>query len=110
MHGHISYTFPDKYHYEKEYIKGIKSGKSVRIVKNGDRYEGLFEDGKEVGEFNITFKTNGLYKGGMLNNKMHGYGERRFPSGTISTGEYVYGKMTGKATDGSRYEGEFKNH
>jgi hypothetical protein len=68
MHGHISYRFPDKYHYEEEYIKGLKSGKSVRILKNGDKFEGQYEDNVEVGEFVITYKGNGTYIGQFLNN------------------------------------------
>ena len=45
------------------------------FFKNGDRYEGMFKDGKKHGEGTIIFSNGGRYKGELKNDIKHGKGE-----------------------------------
>ena len=44
------------------------------VYASGDVYTGWFENGKRVGFGSLTFKDGGVYVGGWLEDKKHGYG------------------------------------
>ena len=59
--------------------------------------------------------SNGLYRGDIVNNKRHGYGQSKMKNGHFYSGEYVNDKRQGFGlyeynNGGDKYEGQFFNN
>ena len=69
--------------------KNIPHGSGILIYKNGDKYYGMFQNGKKNIAGIYYFKKNGgRYEGEWKDNKMNGYGKYFYPNGTIYEGYF----------------------
>lgn len=85
----------------------------IRIYPNGDRYEGIFRNGKFNRHGKYTFANGDEYTGGFWNGEFHRQGEMIYANGDKYVGEYKKGKFHGQGiftyANGDKYEGEFKD-
>ena len=76
--------------------KNIPHGSGILIYKNGDKYYGMFKNGKKNIAGIFYFKKNGArYEGQWKDNKMDGYGKYFYPNGTIYEGYFKDNKRHG---------------
>ena len=80
--------------YVGQVVNGLREGKGIYYVFNGDRYEGNFRNGKREGK-GIEYYHNGdRYEGDFRNDKKEGKGIMYY-----SNGDFY----------GDRYEGDWRN-
>lgn len=59
---------------------------------NGDKYDGVFSQGKRAGEFTVTYHNKNVYKGMLVDNKKHGRGKIITATGVEFQVEYNMGE------------------
>lgn len=64
------------------------NGHGVYKSSNGDRYEGLFRDGKREGAGIINYGNGNRYEGDFRYGKRHGFGTMTYPSGKAEGGAW----------------------
>ena len=60
---------------------GVKHGKGALEYLSGEKYEGLFVDGKCHGFGVLSFLDGGQYEGEWFEDEMHGRGVRSYENG-----------------------------
>ncbi|KAJ8603083.1 hypothetical protein CTAYLR_006686 [Chrysophaeum taylorii] len=83
------------------------------IMPDGTRYEGAtvdnhFDTRRIVGDFRVTTTTE-VYDGQIVDGKRHGFGECRYPDGSLYSGEWHQGLRQGfgRLEGSSVYEGDW---
>lgn len=96
------------------WLEGVMQGPGRHINKEGDYFEGNFENGLYSGYGSFYHKNGNYYQGEWYNSKMQGNGKEFFNDGCKFEGEYVNGFKQGNGRyewlDGSYYSGEFYNN
>ena len=101
--GMCQYVTGDKY--EGEWSSDRPSGHGVqedsstrwgieRSQRGGDRYEGMFGDGKKAGPGTFSFASGDRFKGTMKGDSMDGTGTMLFSNGDRYVGGFAGGSMT----------------
>jgi hypothetical protein len=79
----------------------------------GNRFEGIFVNGKKEGKGIYNYADGGKYDGNWFNDYGNGYGTRIIANGAKYEGEFLDGYYHGKGKytfrDGDTFEGEFVN-
>ena len=114
-------NYGTKYYGDAKYVgelkNGIREGKGVLYLNDGNRYEGEFKNDKKEGK-GIYYWNSGLWKGDRYegdwkNNNKDGKGIYYFSNGNKYDGDWKNDKFEGKGiyyfTNGNRYEGDWKN-
>ena len=89
-----------------------KNGHGVVQYQNGNRYDGMFKDGKRHGQGKFTWKNGNVYEGEFENDQMSGHGKFTGVNGVIFEGEYKNGYPNGRGKEiynGDVYECEYVN-
>ena len=100
--------------YEGEVNNKTFNGKGILKYKNGDIYEGDFENGIKKGNGKMIFIKNNIeYIGGFNNGEINGKGKMTFDNGIYYKGDFINGKFEGKGLLSNinnewSYNGEFK--
>lgn len=100
--------------YEGQWQNDVAHGEGKLLIDNDLAYVGCFEKGMKNGKGKIcSWDEEKLYFEGLFKEgEKSGYGEEKFPDGSVYKGFYSAGARNGKGkyylTDGSYYEGEFK--
>jgi len=93
--------------------KLIAHGRGILIYKNGNKYLGIFENGKKSKLGIYYFKNGSKYKGYWENNKFNGYGIYYYANGTIYEGYFKDNKRNGVGVvtipNGDIYESIWNN-
>eukprot|EP00961_Rhodomonas_salina_P160728 2164107-Rhodomonas_salina.2 len=88
-------------------------GRAKCLFRNGDLYEGEFQDDLMEGNGSMLMANGCKYEGSWSQGKMDGHGRLFYPSGDVYEGEWKAGSRSGfgryRSVNGSLYEGEFKN-
>lgn len=99
-HEYLGYFQQDQMH-----------GKGTMHFANGDDYDGDWQNSKPDGNGIYTFHTGERYDGGFKQGKFHGFGTFYYLSGARFAGNWMNNKKHGKGTfiavDGSVTEGEW---
>lgn len=102
--------------YTGEWKDDVFHGIGELLYRNGNKYEGQFENGVRKGEGVLyvpetatTLKES--YRGAWKDGKRHGFGTEWLDNGDAYEGEWVNGNRSGwgvlHLADGDRYEGEW---
>ena len=86
-----------------------KNGHGVVQYQNGNRYDGMFKDGKRHGQGKFTWKNGNVYEGEFENDQMSGHGKFTNFDGNTYEGEYKNGYPNGRGKEiynGDVYECE----
>ncbi len=100
--------------YEGEVNNKTFNGKRILKYKNGDIYEGDFEDGIKKGNGKMIFFKNKIeYIGDFTNEEINGKGKMKFDNSIYYKGDFINGKLEGKGLFSNinnewSYNGEFK--
>ena len=89
-----------------------KNGHGVVQYQDGNRYDGMFKDGKRHGQGKFTWKNGNVYEGEFENDQMSGHGKFTGVNGVIFEGEYKNGYPNGRGKEiynGDVYECEYVN-
>ena len=91
-----------------------ENGNVIINYRNGDKYEGQWEEGKKNGQGTWTDTNGAMYKGEFLKGEFHGKGTFTSANNERSyEGEWKEGKEDGLGTsteeNGRKYTGEFKD-
>ena len=99
--------------FEGIFVNGKKEGKGTYYYPDGDMYEGNWLNDKKNDYGIYVWSYGDKYEGNWFNDKMQGYGTYYFQSGSKYEGEYLDGKRNGYGTyyytNGGIYEGEYLN-
>ena len=100
--------------YSGEFEKGLYHGQGSLRLKNGDSYVGEFARGKGDGKMVIKYSNGNIYEGGMMSGQYHLKGKLTYANGFgFYDGEYVRGYRHGKGTrlfmNGTKYVGMFRD-
>ena len=80
---------------------------------NGDKYVGLYKDGKRTGQGTYTWAEGHKYVGEHKDSKAHGQGTFTYADGDKYVGEFKDDKRHGQGTytsaNGDKYVGEYKD-
>lgn len=91
---------------------GVPHGRGKLKLKNGDFYEGAFENGGFQGQGRMLAADGCEYLGSWQGNARHGKGIEKWPNGNWFEGEFEEDKKEGYGrfvwADGSSFEGNFK--
>lgn len=89
--GEVIGNFPEKYK---------AHGKGELTYSNGERYVGLFIDGKiqETGEIEIHYNDKSVYKGEWKDKEITGWGTITLENGMSLYSEFLKGRSIGKST------------
>jgi hypothetical protein len=84
---------------EKIFFKGIEPEIVWQKINTGDDID-IIGNMQNIGQFNCVtlFKEEGIYQGGIKNNKMNGYGKMFYAQGNLYVGDFVNGKKEGIGT------------
>ena len=95
--------------YIGQVVNGLREGKGIYYVFNGDRYEGDWKNDKREGKGQEYFNNGDIYKGKQKNGLREGKGVELYHSGNKYEGDFKESKKEGKGIfywyDGDRYEG-----
>jgi hypothetical protein len=113
-HGYGKSVLPDGNVYIGLWVRDVIGLRGILVSKNGDYYEGEFENGQANGK-GVFIKGNGTkYKGEWKYDIQEGEGEETFSNGSKYIGQFSNGTKTGLGTfiwpDGSSYSGTFFNN
>lgn len=119
-HGEGEFEYPGNDDLERQiYIGHFKQkkahGRGLLRYREGDKYEGEWEDGLRHGQGEYFSKASGAkYEGEYQNDVKHGRGKYTYPNGDVYNGEWNEGKRHGKGLyrnkeTGGVYEGEWVN-
>ena len=88
------------------------NGQGIYLWANGNKYEGLFKDGRAHGEGTSAWPDGEGYVGSWKNGLMHGEGVYTYPDGTEYVGSFKNDKMDGEGIwrDGDLDEGRHVIH
>ncbi|WP_159351490.1 MORN repeat-containing protein [Roseomonas harenae] len=95
---------------------GRISGPGVRIMANGDLYQGEFHDGRANGQGMLQFRGSdgGTYEGEFRDDLPNGRGVRSWRNGARYMGQWVAGLRQGIGTmnygNGTSYTGEWRSN
>jgi hypothetical protein len=100
--------------YEGCYDHGAKfHGHGRLLYRNGDSYEGEFQENLKHGTGMFRWNDGRQYTGEYRNNQRHGRGVYVFPNGDRYEGEFEHNQRHGKGkfvfANGAFYDGEWKN-
>jgi hypothetical protein len=105
------FTLANGNRYDGDFLDDKRTGKGFFTWINGDKYEGDFVDGKRTGKGVITWPIGSRYEGDFVDDKRTGKGIMTWPSGSRYEGDFIDGKRTGKGIltypNGDKYEGDF---
>eukprot|EP00347_Sterkiella_histriomuscorum_P007049 403350443 len=111
--GKVKYVYSDGEFLEVEMKNYKRHGPGVISFKNGDTFEGVYIEGKLVGNSTLRYANSSEYTGQFKDNKRHGKGKYTKYDGSIYEGEYANDKLNGFGKyiyrSGHIYIGEFKN-
>ncbi len=100
--------------YEKWHENGIVHQRGKFISGGKVEFIGLKIDGKKSGDGTFYFKDGDVYQGNFENNKRNGYGMFLFANGDKFMGNFKDGLKEGYGThiwkNGSKYEGDWKDN
>ncbi|WP_424139788.1 hypothetical protein [Roseomonas chloroacetimidivorans] len=97
------------------FAEGRINGPGVRIMANGDLYEGEFRDGRANGRGTLQFRgsNGGTYEGDFRDDLPNGRGVRTWRNGARYMGQWVAGVRQGTGTmnygNGTSYTGGWRN-
>lgn len=74
-HGYGVHTWRNGDRYEGEWQNWLKHGRGTDLFANGDIYSGQYYKGKPTGEGQYTWKNGNTYKGQFKNGLKHGKGK-----------------------------------
>lgn len=74
------------------------NGQGTKVYKNGDRYQGLFKNGKRNGKGKFIWASGTLFDGTWVDNKREGDGQEILPDGTIFVGTFQNNLRNGTGT------------
>lgn len=110
--GNGEEIFPDGSYFKGFYLAGKKKYGKYEW-KNGNMYQGLFDQNLFSGNGTYTWGDKRTYEGNWKEGKMNGKGKLIYPDGTIYEGEFLDGKKHGNGkyywNKDKYYEGEWKN-
>jgi hypothetical protein len=90
-----------------------KNGAGSYVWDSGNKYQGIFKNGKRTGQGTYTFANGDKFVGEFLDGKFHGKGKYTYTDGDVYDGQWLLGRMSGhgvlKRADGTKQEGEFKD-
>ena len=98
--GQGVYTFENPFfQYKGDYVKGVKHGQGVLLMRDGSRYEGAFDNGEITGKGEKTQTDGTVYKGDFVQGEKHGYGEIVYGGGgEWYKGEWSFNVRQGQGT------------
>ncbi|XP_026191034.1 radial spoke head 1 homolog [Cyclospora cayetanensis] len=91
-------VYADGSTFEGELVEGRREGYGTYAFPNGDKYEGLYKNGKRHGKGRLTFSDGGFFHGEFLCGQREGMGVRRFANGDFYFGEWKKGLYNGQGT------------
>ena len=90
-----------------------KNGIGSYVWDSGNKYEGIFKNGRRTGQGTYIFANGDKYVGEFLDGKFHGKGRYTYTDGDVYDGQWLMGRMNGqgvlKRADGTKQAGEFKD-
>ena len=102
--------------YEGETIDGMANGTGIKKYTDkwaGQIYEGSWRNNRSHGQGSLKWPSGAVYKGEWRNGRIEGKGQYFFADGAIYDGEMKDGKSHGYGkytyVDGRTYEGQFEN-
>ncbi len=113
QHGTGTYTLPNGYEYNGQWVNGEIRGIGIAKFPNGSVYKGNFIKGKPEGSGKIIFADGATYEGTWLDGKITGQGiavyanGSRFEGGFSEAMHHGQGVMTN--SDGYIYDGDWVN-
>lgn len=85
--------------------------RGLRVLPNGDVYEGEFEGNLPHGHGLLTYYNGSIYSGAFQRGKKHGFGSYRWSDGNVYKGNWENGAMHGTGvmtySEGGSYSGSF---
>ncbi len=114
--GHLSetgsITGPDFGRYDGELADGLPSGAGIRVYKGGERYEGVWLNGKRHGQGEVISPRGWRYRGGFEQDLFSGHGRSEWRNGDWYEGAYLKGLRHGRGEYGAKsggwkYQGNF---
>lgn len=103
MHGPGVYVWsklnPEHGYFRGRIEHGQKHGFGTEVWKNGQVYDGYFEDGLKNGFGNFKFPTSSVfdrYVGDFKDDELHGEGFLTWKNGNVYRGEFLNGEMHGR--------------
>jgi len=109
----FEYTYSNGDRYKGLWVNGKPEGQGKMNYRNGSIYEGLWLNGKHEGQGIMNYTNGGIYEGLFKNGKHEGKGKMIYATGSIYEGLWVNGKPEGLGTmifeNDSRYEGLWVN-
>ncbi|VUD68940.1 hypothetical protein TDB9533_04300 [Thalassocella blandensis] len=105
-------TAEDGGHYTGECVNGVFEGHGVFTWPSGNKYDGMWKNGKQHGVGKLMYNNGAVYTGEFAEGVEHGGGLMRWPNGSSYQGGYDKGIFHGqgeyKSIDGTRYVGRFE--
>lgn len=97
QHGEVTITYPSG-QFHGTYAQGrVVNGSGMYYFANGDRYDGVFVNGRKHGPGRYTDVRNGtVYDGEWVNGRREGYGVYTTYDGLKYEGEWLYGMKHGR--------------
>ncbi len=89
------------------------SGSGELLDLDGNRYNGIWQDGSLSGEGSCYYANGDVYSGGWVNGLWEGRGVLTLSDGTVYDGEFFAGFISGRGRctypDGEFYDGDWQN-
>ncbi len=107
------YRFKNGDTYEGNFENGNKSGYGILRNSNGEVYEGEWLNNLKNGKGKYIFESGEIYEGSWKDDFRDGYGINHFDTGETYNGQWKNDTMHGKGllifSSGSKYDGDFEN-
>lgn len=92
--GEGIFRWPDGRSFEGQFKAGMKSGYGVLIsARNGNRYEGTFEQDVRSGLGVFQSRDGTVYRGQFADDKMHGYVVKQSPENKLDLQKWQQGEL-----------------
>lgn len=103
---------PDGYRLEVNYHQGKRHGEANGQLAPGVQFKVIFENDSVIGDYQILYLNEGIYRGQLLDGQMHGQGAFEWSDGRKYQGSYKYGLKHGYGEflfrDGKIYKGNWE--
>lgn len=102
--GELYYLYSnERDNYYGDVVNGSCQGNGVLVYRNGDVYEGNFNDNYPEGNGKITYKNGNIYEGEFRKGKRNGYG--KLTGSEIYEGHWEEDKKAPTPTEASYWDG-----
>ena len=106
--------FDDGSYYEGHFRQGQFDGQGTKCWADGFRYVGQWQEGKRHGYGTLVFENGYMMEGQWSNDNFYsGRGRKRLTDGSTYQGDFKNGNFDGRGVlcgiDGSKYDGEWKS-